>query len=255
MPSNEPPGYAGPSLPTSVVSMLTILERYGIAAEASTQFAGKTINLVQDGNRCGYINGSVLERSGVLGYRFAWSGRANNACPPDLADTLVPVFCGRYKCEPTDLVVHHGGGANAGRTFLIIKNPTVGLRVLLQDAGRILDETIEITKIKDLYVEGALRDVQMQRYERSSAARQACLAHYGYDCFACGANLQRRYCGLQVELIHVHHEEPLAANPGSRKVDPVAELKPVCPNCHAVIHSKSPPYSIAELRQMLRDEA
>lgn len=254
MPSTEPPGYAGPSLPTSVVSMLTILERHGIGADASTQFAGKTINLVQDGNRCGYINGSVLERSGVLGYRFAWSGRPNNACPPELTETLVPVFCDRYRCEPADFVVHHRGGENTGRTFLIIKNPTVALRVLLQDAGRALDETMEITKIKDRYVEGALRDVQMQRYERSPAARQACLARYGYDCFACGANLQRRYRGLQVELIHVHHEEPLAANPGPREVDPVAEMKPVCPNCHVVIHSKSPPYSIAELRQMLREE-
>jgi hypothetical protein len=240
-------------LPTSVVSFLAILERHGISAEATTQFAGRTINLVHDGIRCGYINASVLERSGVLGYRFAWSGRPNNACPPELTDTLVRVFCDRYKCEPADLVAQCGGGANAGRTFLIIKNPTAALRVLLQDAGRTLDETIEIIKIQDRYVEGALCDVKMKRYERSLAARQACLAHYGYDCFACGANLRRYYCGLQVELIQVHHEEPLAANPGSREVDPIAEMKPVCPNCHSVIHSKSPPYSIVELRQMLRE--
>jgi len=254
MPTAAPHGYAGSPLPTSVASMLAILERYGIRAEASTQFAGKTINLVQDGTRCGYINESVLERSGVLGYRFAWSGHPNNACPPELADTLVPTFCDRYKCDATDLVVQRGSGANSSRTFLIIKNPTVALRVLLLDSDRILDETVEIAKVNDRYVEGALRDVQMQRYERSPAARQACLSHYGYDCFACGTNLRRHYRGLPVELIHVHHEEPLAANPGPRAVDPVAELKPVCPNCHAVIHSRTPPYSIGELRQMLRDE-
>lgn len=255
MSTTEPPGYVGQLLPNSVVSLLALLERHGIVAEASTRFSGKTINLVQDGHRCGYINGSVLARGGVLGYRFSWSGQGNNACPPELADTLVSEFCNRYKCESADFVVQHGAGGNAGRTFLVIKNPTVGLRVLLQDAGRILDETIEITKINDHYVEGALRDVQMQRHERSHAARQACLAHYGYDCFACGANLQLRYRGLQFELIHVHHEEPLSANFGPREVDPVEEMKPICPNCHAVIHSKSPPYSIDELRQMLHEDA
>src|SRR5687767_7227766 len=130
MPPVAPDGYTGPSLPPSVLSMLTILERYGIRGEASTRFAGKTINLVQNGSRCGYINGSVLERNGVLGYHFAWSGRPNNACPPDIADELVPKFCDRYKCDSADLDVHRGGGTNTGRTFLIIKNATVALRVL-----------------------------------------------------------------------------------------------------------------------------
>lgn len=251
MPSNEPPGYSGPPLPTSVLSLMAILARHGIGAEASTRFAGKTINLVQNGRRCGYINGSVLERGGVLGYRFAWSGRSNNACPPELAEALVPEFCARYKCGGKDFVVHDGAGSNAGRRFLIIRNPTVALRVLLEDAGRSLEEAIEIAKVKDRYIEGAIRDVQMQRHERSPAARQACLSHYGFDCFGCGANLRRRYRGLQLELIHVHHEVPLATSQGSREVDPLTEMKPVCPNCHAVIHSRSPAYSIAELREML----
>jgi 5-methylcytosine-specific restriction protein A len=90
----------------------------------------------------------------------------------------------------------------------------------------------------------------MHRYERSPAARQACLSHYGYDCFVCNANLKREYPGLLTELIHVHHEEPLAGNPGPRNVDPISELKPLCPNCHAVVHSRTPPFSVAELRQM-----
>ena len=35
------------------------------------------------------------------------------------------------------------------------------------------------------------------------------------------------------------------------EVDPVKDLRPVCPNCHSVIHLKAPPYSIDELKDML----
>jgi 5-methylcytosine-specific restriction protein A len=34
-------------------------------------------------------------------------------------------------------------------------------------------------------------------------------------------------------------------------VDPVNDLKPVCPNCHAMLHRRTPPYSIDELRALL----
>ena len=57
--------------------------------------------------------------------------------------------------------------------------------------------------------------------------------------------------GLAVEVIHVHHEDPLCEADGEREFDPVATMKPVCPNCHCIIHSKTPPFSIDEVRQML----
>ncbi|MDY6960261.1 MAG: HNH endonuclease, partial [Halobacteriota archaeon] len=33
--------------------------------------------------------------------------------------------------------------------------------------------------------------------------------------------------------------------------DPVNDLRPVCPNCHAVLHKKKPPYTIEELKNVL----
>jgi predicted HNH restriction endonuclease len=35
-------------------------------------------------------------------------------------------------------------------------------------------------------------------------------------------------------------------------VDPIADLRPVCPNCHAVIHRANPPYTLDDVRDMLR---
>lgn len=43
---------------------------------------------------------------------------------------------------------------------------------------------------------------------------------------------------------------------GQYETDPVEDLKPVCPNCHAMLHQKSPPHNIEELKEkMLSAEA
>jgi predicted HNH restriction endonuclease len=35
-------------------------------------------------------------------------------------------------------------------------------------------------------------------------------------------------------------------------IDPVADMRPVCPNCHAVIHLCDPPLSIEETKAMIK---
>ena len=36
------------------------------------------------------------------------------------------------------------------------------------------------------------------------------------------------------------------------KIDPVAHLIPVCPNCHNMIHKRKPPFSIDEFLDMIK---
>ncbi|MCY4756248.1 HNH endonuclease [Pelomonas aquatica] len=245
-------GYVGRELPSRAGSLLAILARHGFAAEASERFSGLTVNLIRGGERCGYINQTVIGRGGVVGYRFSdWRGKASNGCPSEFVDSLVPAFCSRYGCAPADFTTHQVRRGGRTTTYLIITNPTLALRVLFQDHGLAADEDLLMVESGDRFVEGALRDVSMQRLERSAKARQACLAHYGFDCQVCGTNLKQTYCGLPLELIHVHHEVQLSTREGEHEVDPVADLKPVCPNCHAVIHSRTPAYSLVEVRAML----
>jgi hypothetical protein len=45
---------------------------------------------------------------------------------------------------------------------------------------------------------------------------------------------------------------PLAEIGKQYKVDPIADLRPVCPNCHAVLHTRIPAYSIQEVRALIR---
>jgi 5-methylcytosine-specific restriction enzyme A len=52
--------------------------------------------------------------------------------------------------------------------------------------------------------------------------------------------------------IHVHHLRPLSEINGEYVVDPVQDLRPVCPNCHAVLHLGGQCRSIEEVTQMVK---
>ena len=48
-------------------------------------------------------------------------------------------------------------------------------------------------------------------------------------------------------FIHVHHIKPLSEIDKEYKINPIQDLRPVCPNCHAMLHKKVPAYSIEEI--------
>jgi 5-methylcytosine-specific restriction protein A len=102
------------------------------------------------------------------------------------------------------------------------------------------------------YVEGAVEVIRVNRYERDPAARAACLAHWGTRCLVCKFDFGAVYGDIGDGYIHVHHLQPLAAADGERQVDPVADLRPVCANCHAMLHQHDPPYSPEELQALIR---
>ncbi|MCF8537932.1 MAG: HNH endonuclease [Candidatus Nanopelagicales bacterium] len=99
--------------------------------------------------------------------------------------------------------------------------------------------------------EGASVRVVVNRYERSAANRMACIAHYGLTCQACGIDFARAYGPLGDDFIHVHHRTPVSQLGEGYVVNPVADLIPVCPNCHAMLHRRSPPLDYQELRDIL----
>ncbi|MBY3168705.1 hypothetical protein HFO53_13530 [Rhizobium laguerreae] len=102
------------------------------------------------------------------------------------------------------------------------------------------------------YFEGAVIEVKVNRYERSKGARAACISHYGALCQGCGMDFAARYGERGRDFMHVHHLLPLKQIKKGYEVNPVADLRPVCPNCHAMIHRREPMLSIEELRAILR---
>jgi 5-methylcytosine-specific restriction protein A len=53
--------------------------------------------------------------------------------------------------------------------------------------------------------------------------------------------------------IHVHHLRELAEVKQAHSINPIKDLRPVCPNCHMMLHSKRPALSIDELKKHLRN--
>src|SRR5207244_1964616 len=113
-------------------------------------------------------------------------------------------------------------------------------------------DDIDTTKT---YREGTRRIVVVNTYERNAFARAACVDHYGPQCVVCGFDFGKVYGAVGSGLIHVHHLVPLAEIGDEYELNPIADLRPVCPNCHAIIHRRpppSPPFTIEEVKAMLR---
>ncbi len=103
----------------------------------------------------------------------------------------------------------------------------------------------------DLF-EGAQKKVIVNTYERNLEAREECLKEKGYNCSICDLNFEDRYGDIGKNFIHVHHLKQISDIKKGYKVNPVKDLIPVCPNCHAMLHKRNPPYTITELKDIIK---
>jgi hypothetical protein len=101
------------------------------------------------------------------------------------------------------------------------------------------------------YREGATKPILVNSYERSPQARRQCITHYGAKCVVCDFDFATSYGVLGAGFIHVHHIVPLVNLRKSYVVDPVRDLRPVCPNCHAMLHARTPALTIEELQAIV----
>ena len=101
------------------------------------------------------------------------------------------------------------------------------------------------------FVEGATRQIFVNAYERNAGARAACIAHFGTVCRVCETDLVAIYGEVARGYIQVHHLRSLAEVGRQYEVNPLTDLIPVCPNCHAMLHQRRPAYTPEELRAML----
>ncbi len=102
--------------------------------------------------------------------------------------------------------------------------------------------------------EGGSKSTSVTVYERNPIARQQCIAQLWdrIDCHGCGFSFGETYGETAEGYIHVHHLKAISKRGGKNTVDPIKDLRPISPNCHAVIHLQTPPLSILELKRMLK---
>ncbi len=112
----------------------------------------------------------------------------------------------------------------------------------------------ESPEISKALFEGSKKQTSVTSYERNPEAREKCLKHYGYQCRVCGLSFAERYGEIGKGFIHVHHLVNVSSKGHEYEIDPINDLRPVCPNCHAMLHKRTPPYTIAELKGMIRNQ-
>ena len=116
-------------------------------------------------------------------------------------------------------------------------------------AGMMLS-LLTIVPLTDYEEEGAMSRITSNKYERSRLNRTICLRIHGYACKVCGMTFESVYGEIGRKFIHVHHIEPVSQMGGSYVLNPAKDLVPVCPNCHAMLHTKNPPYLPEELKKI-----
>lgn len=109
----------------------------------------------------------------------------------------------------------------------------------------------EITK-PEFHIEGAKRTITVNAYERCAKARAACINHHGTSCAVCAFSFKDRYGELGSGFIHVHHIVPIGSIGAEYQVDPINDMVPVCPNCHAMLHQTEPPLKVSDLKELLK---
>lgn len=116
------------------------------------------------------------------------------------------------------------------------------------------DDPTEISNPGNGIFEGAMTRVLVNRYERDQNARNICLEAHGYNCSVCGMNFEQVYGPIGKDFIHVHHIKPIAQIGKEYEIDPVNDLVPVCPNCHAMLHKgkDGKVLTIEELKERLK---
>lgn len=106
------------------------------------------------------------------------------------------------------------------------------------------------------FIEGATKRIWINAYERDQNARLLCIQYHGLRCQVCKVKFEEEFGDVGSGFIHVHHLKPLASTDGLRNVDPINDLRPVCPNCHAMLHKgerlNGRPFSIDELKEIRR---
>jgi 5-methylcytosine-specific restriction protein A len=151
------------------------------------------------------------------------------------AESAYLALCNKLKAEP----------AKKDRTYWFIDIPMSELGSVV--AGGEAGYPDEVGQ----FVEGATKQVIVNAYERDPKARAFCLSHHGYDCSVCGFNFGHTFGKLGDKFIHVHHLTAISATGVAHAVDPINDLRPVCPNCHAMFHKSDPPFSINEMKELL----
>lgn len=175
--------------------------------------------------------------------------RANRFCEFKLARSFHP------ESMPLRLLKMHGLVTPRGN--MVLEGQLLDFILSTIDGSFMKDiEPLDVpypTEVReaDIYNEGAVMQVKVNRYERNREARDKCIEAKGCKCAVCGMDFEEKYGEIGRGFIHVHHLIPISSIGKDYVIDPVNHLVPVCPNCHNMLHRKDPPMTPEELKKII----
>lgn len=218
-------------------------------------YAGERVYLMRQGDHQGLIGSGYTISDGFVGEHWDGSARPMNAVYVDL-DIILPVkeVLNVTELSNNDLGIKWNSIYASGNSVPVESASKLEaiwqdhLKSISRSIERIPNEIVAPTR----YVEGAVSRVYVNRYERDSKARDKCIETWGLNCVVCGFNFESNYGELGKGFIHVHHLRDLASIGEEYEVNPDSDLRPVCPNCHAMLHRKKEIMTIEQLQQLIQ---
>ena len=191
---------------------------------------------------------------------LTWFGKPNaHAGQPTfvklLSGDLTPLFFARWDSKKTNFTFLGSGNVLSFEDAAPIAGgqSTIRLRLSLsRPTDTIGSEGVIDAGGQSIPAFAKRATMLVNRYERDPAKRRQCVEHFGYGCQICGFKFPDLYGELGSDFCHVHHIEPLGEVGGELDIDPTIDLIPVCANCHAMLHQRTPALKPPELRQLLR---
>ncbi|MBM2815957.1 MAG: endonuclease [Ignavibacteria bacterium] len=147
---------------------------------------------------------------------------------------------------PNQFWTPQGGG------IVISEDVAIELEIIWNDFVGKNKSTIYVYPDESILYEGQLKKIIVNKYERNIISRKICIEQYGFNCTVCGFNFEDTFGEIGKEFIHVHHLVSISDIGENYIIDPINDLIPVCPNCHSMLHKRNPPFSINELKSMIK---
>ncbi|WP_063653418.1 HNH endonuclease [Aliivibrio fischeri] len=198
---------------------------------------GTTLRVTRDNN------GVIFKRDFSIGHRFV----TYNGLPVEMV-ALNPDS--KHQEHGYYLIVREITSTGLGRKTDVSAQNQIDKLYFNQSDSSDFTSSSEL-KNDDVFIEGAVKKVIVNQYERDPKARKACIEHYGIKCNICNFDFSKIYGSYGEGFIEVHHVKPLNEIKSSYTVDPINDLIPVCSNCHSVLHRGKISLTIDEMKSII----
>jgi hypothetical protein len=191
-------------------------------------------------------------RVDLAGFTELPTKHAMDAIEKGLEETILADLLNRPKYYPYSRYRDGFRGAQG----IYLTRLSSGLALAFQEIVQTDDSALTTNSLAEGIAEGERHRRESTFFKRNPSLRALAIEHHGTKCFACGFDFRERYGSIGEGFIEIHHLNPFAERHdsvfGKATLTTLADLIPICANCHRMVHRRRPAYSLDELKSALR---